>query len=94
MVAFSLPVIDDSILYKEAIRVLESGKWKKAMGVEMNSLHKNQTWKLVPLLKGKKEIGCKWVYTNKERPTSKDDMLFKARLVANGYSQTKGIDYK
>ena len=43
MVAFALPIVDDNILstYKEAISIRESGKCKKAMGVEMNSLHKN-----------------------------------------------------
>lgn len=36
---------------------LESVGWKKAMGDEMPSLHKNQTWELVQLQKGKKTIG-------------------------------------
>ena len=96
MVAFVLLVIDDSIssTYKETIHVSESGEWKKVMGTEINSPHnKNQTWDLVPLRNGKKEIGCKWVYTKKEGPMSKDSIRFKARLVAKGYAQTEGINY-
>ena len=63
------------------------------MDDEMQSLQKNQTWDLVQLPKGKKEIGCKWVYTKKEGTTGKDSVLFKARLVAKGYAQIEGIDY-
>ncbi len=74
--------------YKEVVRTLESSDWKKAMDEEMQSLHKNHTWDLVQLPKGKKEIGCKWVYTKKEGPTGKDSVRFKARLVAKGYAQT------
>lgn len=58
-VAFVLPIIDNSILstYREAMRNLEHVGWKKAMGEEIQSLHKNQTWELVQLPKGKKTIG-------------------------------------
>ena len=63
------------------------------MEEERQSLHKNQTWDLVQLLEGKKEIGCKWVYTKKEGPTGKDSVRFKARLVAKGYAQKEGIDH-
>jgi hypothetical protein len=50
---------------------------------------------LVQLPKGKKAIGCKWVYTKKKGSTEKekDDIRFKARLVAKGYTQKEGIDY-
>jgi len=48
---------------------------------------------LVQLLKGKKTIGCKWVYAKKAGNPGKDNILFKARLVAKGYAQKEGIDY-
>ena len=50
----------------------------------------NQTWDLVPLPKGKKEIGCKWVFVKKEDSSG---IRYKARLVAKGYAQKEGIDY-
>ena len=59
------------------------------MGVmeeEMQSLHKNQTWELVELLKGKRNIGCKWVYKKKEAISKNEGEKFKAHLVAKGYS--------
>ncbi|KAM2263750.1 hypothetical protein ACFXTI_039997 [Malus domestica] len=63
------------------------------MGDEMNSLLKNKTWELAKLPKGKKAIGCKWVYAKKEDADEKSNVRFKARLVAKGYAQKEGIDY-
>ena len=65
VVAYALPVIDDDIpnTFDEALRSSESDQWKLAMEEEMKSLHQNQTWELVELLKGKRAIGNKWVYT-------------------------------
>ena len=37
-----------------------------SMEKEMQSLHKNETWELVELPKGKRDIGCKWVYKKKK----------------------------
>ncbi|BBH04613.1 multidrug resistance-associated protein 9 [Prunus dulcis] len=79
--------------YKEAVRSSESVEWKKSMDEEMKSLHKNETWELVQLPKGKKAIGCKWVYAKKMESLGKDNVRFKARLVAKGYAQKEGIDY-
>lgn len=52
----------------------------------MQSLHKNNTWEVVPLPVGKTAIGCKWVYKRKEDPTKSNDTRFKARLVAKGFA--------
>src|SRR5436190_202810 len=62
------------------------------MNEKLQALKKNNTWELVPLLAGKRTIGCKSVYTVKQTPEKKVDM-YKARLVAKEYSQTYGINY-
>lgn len=41
----------------------------------------------------KKPIDCKWVYKVKCKPNG-DVERFKAHLVAKGYNQIKGLDYK
>ncbi|KAG8479441.1 hypothetical protein CXB51_029725 [Gossypium anomalum] len=95
MVAYALPVVDDDIpvTYQEAMESLESDKWKSAMDEEMQSLRKNNTWELAQLPKGKRAIGCKWVFAKKDGSPSKKDVRYKARLVAKGYAQKEGIDY-
>ena len=50
-------------------------------------------WKLTQLPKGKKAIGCKWVFAKKEGFPNKEDVRYKARLVAKGFAQREGIDY-
>lgn len=63
------------------------------MADEMLSLKKNKTWVLVELPKGRKAIGCKWIYAKKEGVNDASVVRFKARLVAKGYAQKEGIDY-
>ncbi|CAL2278326.1 unnamed protein product [Prunus armeniaca] len=65
--------------------VLSNPKW-------MDALNKNKTWDLVPLPRGKKAVGCKWVFTLKYKADGSIDR-YKARLVAKGYTQTYGVDY-
>lgn len=60
------------------------------MDEEMSALHKNQTWELTTLPKGKQAVGCRWVYTVKYLPDGSIERL-KARLVAKGYTQTYGV---
>jgi len=66
--------------------------WKAAMGEELEALHKNQTWKLVPCTPNLHVIGSKWVFKSKLKPDGSLDRL-KARLVAKGYHQIDGVDY-
>ena len=60
---------------------------------EMDALHHNGTWDLVPLPPGKRTVGCRWVYTIKFHPDGSVVRL-KARLVAKGFTQTYGVDYE
>ena len=59
----------------------------------MQSLKKIKTWKLTQLLKGRKVIGCKWVFAKKEGFPSIEDIRYKESLVVKGYAQKEGIDY-
>ncbi|MCO5553310.1 hypothetical protein L7F22_006831 [Adiantum nelumboides] len=67
-------------------------KWEQAMKSEMDSLHKNGTWDLVLLPKGKKALPCKWVYKMKVVPWD-DKPKYKACLVAKGFKQEYGVDF-
>nr|GEZ27813.1 retrovirus-related Pol polyprotein from transposon TNT 1-94 [Tanacetum cinerariifolium] len=51
-----------------------------------------KVWRLVPRPKGKSVIKTKWIFKNK-KDESNLVIRNKARLVAVGYSQQKGIDY-
>ena len=51
------------------------------MNEEIQSIEKNNTWKLTTLPVGKKPRGVKWAYKAKYKPNGNVDR-FKARLVA------------
>ena len=72
LVAYALSVAgniessEESSTYEEVVSCSDSGKWMIAMQEEMKSLHKNGTWDMVRLPKGKKAIRCKCVFKKKE----------------------------
>ena len=57
----------------------------------MNALMENDTWELTNLPEDRKETKGRWVYTLKQGASN--DVKFKARYVAKGYSQVQGLDY-
>jgi hypothetical protein len=77
----------------EALNGANASKWKQALEEEYNSLISNETWELVPPPEGCNVIGSKWVMKIKRDADGNVDR-HKARLVAQGYSQTPGIDYE
>lgn len=68
-------------------------QWSKAMAGKLDSIEQNETWDLEPISRNKKAIGCKWVFNIKRTPENVPDK-FKARLVAQGFSQKFGVDYE
>ncbi|GJT01697.1 retrotransposon protein, putative, ty1-copia subclass [Tanacetum coccineum] len=79
--------------YKAALLDPKSDKWLNAMNAEMQSMKENEVWDLVDLPPNGKIIGSKWLFKKK---TDMDGAVhtFKARLVANGFTQTYGVDYE
>ncbi|GJS21683.1 putative ribonuclease H-like domain-containing protein [Tanacetum coccineum] len=77
---------------RKVSEALEDESWVEAMQEELLQFKLQQVWVLVDLPNGAKVIGTKWVYRNK-----KDErgvvVRNKARLVAQGHRQEKGIDY-
>lgn len=78
--------------FAEAMQCQYKQKWVEAMQDEISSLQENNTWTLKGLPDGRKAIGCKWVFKIK-RDANGNIQRFKARLVAQGFSQKYGDDY-
>lgn len=79
--------------YREAVESPEAEQWREAIRVEYESLIQHGTWTLEPLPKGRKAVGCKWVFDLK-RDKAGNVQRYKARLVAKGYSQVEGVDFQ
>ena len=62
------------------------------MQTEYNSLMDNNTWTLVNELEDQQVLPGKWVYKVKYGADGQVDKL-KARYVAKGYAQVKGLDF-
>lgn len=81
--------------YTRAMQGPNATEWAKAMKEELDQLHKNDTWILVPRSKiepGHRPLGGKWVYKVK-RDVDGNIAQFKARWVVKGYLQQFGVDF-
>ncbi|CAL1371911.1 unnamed protein product [Linum trigynum] len=67
-------------------------KWDATMTDEVTALEANQTWDVVDRTPDMSVVGSKWVYNIKMNPDGSLE-CFKARVVAQGFSQEYGIDY-
>jgi len=81
----------DPTSWKEATTSTDKTKWVDAME-EVESLHVNKVWDLVELPKDRKAVGSKWVYKTKISANGTIER-YKARLVAQRFSQKYGQDY-
>ena len=74
---------------KEALECDEGKDWEDAINTELKEI---ETWKLEDLPEGRQPIGCKWVFVKKKDNMGKI-LKYKARLVAQEFSQKLGTDY-
>ena len=85
--------IDEPRSLKNALESENAKEWKAAMDKEYQSLLENETWDLVRRPEGVNVVNNRWVFKIKRKPDGSIDR-FKARLVAQGFSQTHGVDYE
>ena len=72
--------------------VAKNPVWLATMDDEMKALQINHTWDLVPRPSNANIVGSKWVFWTKFLSDGSIE-LFKACLVAKGYTQLPGLDY-
>ena len=89
-------MIDDLMLLKvegpvSLREATEEKEWQNVMKQELDTIEKNNTSTLTDLPLHK-PIRLKWVFKLKKDPEG-NVVKHKARLVATGYVQRKGIDY-
>ncbi|KAI3791818.1 hypothetical protein L2E82_05681 [Cichorium intybus] len=70
------------------------GKWKEAMQAELTSLNNRKVFGPIILTpEVVKPLGYRWIFIRK-RNEKNEIVRYKARLVAQGFSQRPGIDYE
>lgn len=85
---------EDPISYEEAMVSRDSVNWKKAINDEIDSMRKNQVWRLVERPKDRKlnEIDSRWIFKRKIEKDNKTK--YKARLVIRGFKDRNCYDLK
>ena len=76
----------------EAQRRPDWDQWKLAIQEKLDTLNAAGTWRLEEAPPGATIIGCKWVLKAK-KDTAGNVARYKARLVAQGFSQIGGVNY-
>ena len=66
--------------------------WEKAINEELETLRKAGTWELTNPPPDANIVGSKWVFHAK-KDAAGNVIRYKARLVAQGFSQVPGVDY-
>lgn len=79
--------------YDEAISdPIHGRRWREAIEEELQNLENHHTWEYEELPNNRKAIGSKWVFKVKYHPNG-SVARFKARLVAQEFSQIQGIGF-
>jgi hypothetical protein len=71
----------------------DTDEWEKAIKNELATLERNKTWEPATLPEGREPVGCRWVFRIKKKADGSLNR-YKARLVAQGFSQIPGLDFE
>ena len=84
---------DDPTSFAEAMQRPDKEEWLAAMKEELQCLKDCGVWTIVDKPPGKNVVSNRWVLRIK-RNTDGNVSRYRARLVARGFSQVYGVDYK
>jgi hypothetical protein len=80
-------------IFKGALASSDRDKWISAMKEKLESLRHHGMYKLTNLPSGRRAVGSKWVFKIK-RDSERKPIRYKARLVAQEFTQRKGLDFQ
>ena len=78
--------------HNQAMASPDAEEWLAAERYELDQLARLNTYKLTPLPHNRSHTGCRWVYKIK-RDSNGNIILYRARLVAQGFTQRPGEDF-
>ena len=82
----------DPRTYAEAMARPDAADWELACEDERRAFERMGVYEVVPRPDNRKVVGSKWVFRIKRGPDG-EIVKYKARVVAQGFSQIEGIDY-
>jgi len=88
----AIEILKDPTTYEEAMSRGDARHWKRACAEELEEFVRQNLFSTVPRPIERKVIGCKWVFKTKLDAEGQIER-YKARLVAEGFSQIPGIDF-
>ncbi|KAH0773190.1 hypothetical protein KY290_010327 [Solanum tuberosum] len=88
LTASTCSILSEPTSFSQACK---DSRWMQAMSSEFDALVHNKTWTLVPPPPNANIVGNKWVFQIKFCANGSIER-FKARLVAQGFSQHPGVD--
>lgn len=86
-----LATADSELTVSEALKSIEGVQWRKAMDEEIESFRKNDVFELVDAPRGVTIVKSRWVFKRKVK--SDNEVQYRARIVAKGFTQKFGLDY-
>lgn len=82
----------EEIVFSEALEGPEKEQWKRAIAEELQSFKDSEAWELVDNPGDVTIVKCRWVLNKKYDVDN--NVRYRARLVAKGFTQKPGVDYQ